>query len=197
MTNDVRLLAFYIMPLKREQRLIKRLLDADQKDRASSSTFRKYSDKQRLAIISRRDEGRRAVLENLLKRNRKLKLRGIDYFRMGFMYLHSGTSRRVRKARTFGQQAADQGYKPGRWLTASATDRILTMQGKPQKFGTQFGKKPDGTWFMLPFSLSTTDTERKRNNVMPLNKIQTMINTQNRQPIRSRMSERLGHSRLT
>ncbi len=181
------------MTLHTIQKTIKKLLDEDQRDRGLGSVLRKYPDKERLAIINTRDHRRITALERMFETEPKL--RGIDYFRAGFMYKHGNTIPLLTRAKQLGEKAALCGYLPGKWLSAASTDNILIIQGKRQKFGTQFGRDATGKWQLLPFETRTTGAERKKYNVMPLQKIRKLLNTLNKKPIRSSFWNRFGLSR--
>ncbi len=149
------------------QKSIKKLFDEDQRDRFSI-IFRKYSDRKRLNLIGKRDKKRIDILQKILRK--KPELRGIDYFRAGIIFQHGQNIALIRIARQLAKKSFENGYESGRWLYAAATDRLFMMWGKKQKFGTQFRKKND-QWELHPLQEKTTDQERKKYNVLPLQKI--------------------------
>jgi hypothetical protein len=67
------------------------------------------------------------------------------------------------------RSAAEQGYEDAKWLAAATYDRYLIIQGRPQKYGTQFNLNIE-TGF-LEFNTvdpATTDAERAEWNVPPI-----------------------------
>lgn len=164
------------MKLNKYQKLIDKLFKEDQRDR-KSSVFKKYSDKERLMIIGKRDQKRILILKNIL--SKKPSLKGIDYFRAGIVFQHGWSASSIKMAQKLAKISFETGYEPGRWLYAAATDRFLIMKGKKQKFGTQFRKGING-WELLPIRKNTTDAERKKFNVIPLHKIKKMLYIINR-----------------
>lgn len=180
------------MPLNLSRKLIKDLLDRDQKDR-SSSVFKRYSDRKRLSLIWKRDKYRIDSLVKIL--SKKPKLRGIDYFRAGLIFQHGQSLHLIKKAQVLASKSADLGYEPGKWLYAATTDRTLMMRGKKQRFGTQLRKRA-GLWELHPIQRKTTDAERKRYNVLPLQKIDKMLLLINREARHSRFPKiRIGLTR--
>lgn len=163
---------------KKLSKFIKKLLDDDQDDRAAPRS-KGYSDKKRLRIIGVKDEERIKSLQKVL--DEEINLRGIDYFRAGLIFQHGRDLQLIRKAKEYAKMSFELGYEPGRWLYAAATDRILMMQRKKQKFGTQFIKNTrSGKWFLHPVQTGTTDSERGRYNVIPLQDIKKVVNKLNR-----------------
>lgn len=86
---------------------------------------------------------------------------GRDFFIASMIFHHGFTQTSVRKAISYAKKAVELGYKKGKWLIASATDRLLQLQGKPQKFGTQIVKTKSGKVKMYKVDSKTTDEERK------------------------------------
>ncbi len=96
-----------------------------------------------------------------------------DYFYAALIYQHGETLEEIWQAHELAQRAAEMGAtaslgaKDSLWLAASALDRWLMYQGKPQQYGTQF--VPDGKrirlWDVDP---ATTDAERAANHVPAL-----------------------------
>lgn len=65
------------------------------------------------------------------------------------------------------------GYMPAGWLCADIIDMTRLLEGRKQKFGTQFGKQ-NGQWRLLPFETGTTDEERALYRVLPLKEIKRL-----------------------
>ncbi len=123
-------------------KLLKKLFKEDQQDR------RKIKDtKQFMNWLVRRDLERRKKLQGLIRK--KLLKTAEDYFMAAMIFQHGGTVQYVKKARELAKKAMGLGNKDARWLYAAATDRILMMQGKKQKFGTQYVQK-DGKYQLYP-----------------------------------------------
>ena len=66
-----------------------------------------------------------------------------------------------RKGLTLLQQAAKRGEVPS-WQVAMLEDRICTMEGRPQIYGTQFDWDADGQMSPLPIDHPETVDERRR-----------------------------------
>jgi hypothetical protein len=62
----------------------------------------------------------------------------------------------------------DPTFDQARWLAAAANDRALSMDGKPQRYGTQFFVDEAGAWSVRPVDPSVTDDERVAEAVPPL-----------------------------
>lgn len=143
---------------------IKKLLAEDHKDR-SSTKFKKLPPQKRLALIAERDRKRISLLKKLLKNSQELDV--IDYFRAALIFRYGRDTESLKLAIDCTRKSINLGYSPAKWLYADITDISLLIRGKKQKFGTQFGKK-DGRWQLLPVSEKTTDSERKKYNVISL-----------------------------
>ncbi len=93
---------------------------------------------------------------------------GDDYFHAALVFQHGGHLEDFWQAHTLAQRAAELGSKsPARWLAAAAYDRWLTIQGKPQKYGTQYHVR-GGRYELMEVDPATTDEERAAWNVPPL-----------------------------
>lgn len=169
---------------------IKKIFDEDQDDRRSSR-YHKLSDIKRLKIIQARDQKRGKKMAAIIAERPKLK--GIDCFRAGIVFQHGGTVASTRKARDMAKKGAELGHERSKWLYAAATDRILVMQGKRQKFGTQYRKNGQGIWELSPVDQKTTDAERRKYHVKPLQKASEMVSYLNR--VRRPRSKKIGLTR--
>jgi len=123
------------------QKRIKILLDKDQQDRKSPSLLKK-TPKERWKIIQKKDDRRREEINSILKSNENF--RGVDYFRMGLIFQHGMILDSIKQARDLAKKGIEKGHKKSRWLYAAAIDRLLMMQKKKQKYGTQFYCLPLG-----------------------------------------------------
>ncbi len=143
-----------------------------------------------LQKVSDRDKKRRKEVELLLKK--KLIKTGADFYKAAMIYHHTpgygdglkapkSTLKNYKIALKLAQKSIDKKYEKAKWLFAAVTDRLLTNQGKPQKFGTQYRKKDQSSpWELLPVNPKTTDTERKKYNVPTLKQTQNRLKKLNR-----------------
>ena len=90
-----------------------------------------YSDKEFYKI----NREIRKELEIILKKSKKLSRR--DHFLIAMIYQHGFTKGSSKKSFKHAKMAFKEGHKKGKWLIASSLDRLLQLNGKPQKFGTQ------------------------------------------------------------
>ena len=65
-----------------------------------------------------------------------------------------------KKALKYIQEAQAEGYKRQKWLVASIIDRLLQLQGKPQKYGTQIIELKNGKYKQYKLDNSISDEER-------------------------------------
>jgi hypothetical protein len=68
-------------------------------------------------------------------------------------------------------EAIGRGEDRARRLAAECQDRFLIESGLPQKFGTQHGIDSLGRYFMYPVDPLTTDAERARFDLSPLDSL--------------------------
>ncbi len=169
---------------------IKELLDADQNDR-ESPRFGGLNERKRWAIIKKGDVARIKKAELILKS--KPKLKGVDCFRIAIVFQHGGSAKYIRKAKILAEKGMKMGYKPSKWLYAAATDRLLIMEGRKQKFGTQYGKNKNGKWQFLPVDQTTTDATRTKFNVLSLQEAKSMVKTMTKDDLLR--SKRIGLTR--
>lgn len=153
--------------MEKNYKILKKMIDADQKDR-KDKRIAKLPDKRRWQIISKRDEKRVNTLEEILKT--ETNWRGIDCFRIGLLLQHSPTLESKKKVIKFAKKGIKLGNKKCKWLFAAGIDRLLMMQSKKQKYGTQYVKKGK-LWELYPINPKTTDEERSKYNIKPLKQI--------------------------
>lgn len=95
---------------------------------------------------------------------------GEDYYHACILLLHGNCAEDFHQAYQFGIAGIDRGYNAARRFAASAYDKWMMYQGKPQKFGLQY--VPDGVrlrvWDVDP---ATTDAERKEWDVPSLERL--------------------------
>lgn len=174
-------------------REIKKLFYEDKRDRASKE-FRKLSGKERMEIIAKHDGDRVRKLEQQILQNSP-RLTGIDYFRAGLIFQHGPSISFIKRARDMALEGIKLNHSPSQWLYAAATDRILMLEGKKQKFGTQFTKKDD-KWILYQVDSSTTDAERVKSNVVPMLRILEILKEFNENPRKRKFTKSIGLTRL-
>lgn len=73
----------------------------------------------------------------------------------------SDDSADLDRAQTLAMEAATLGEQRALPIAAEAEDKLLLMQGLPQRFGTQYAYQPSrGTWRLYAIDPSTTDEDR-------------------------------------
>ncbi|MCR4327838.1 MAG: hypothetical protein NUV46_04645 [Nanoarchaeota archaeon] len=107
----------------------------------------------------RRNKKLRKEIDHLLKIKKKIS--GKDYFISSIIFHHNYKLLTSKKAVKFAKKSYENGYKQGKWLIASTTDRLLQLEGKPQKFGTQVVNMKDKKLKIYKLNKKTTDKERK------------------------------------
>lgn len=100
---------------------------------------------------------------------------GRDFFIASMIFHHGFTQTSARKAISYAKKAVELGYKKGKWLVASATDRLLQLQEKPQKFGTQIVETKSGKIKMYKVDSKTTDEERKKYDLPTLKELKERL----------------------
>jgi len=109
------------------------------------------------------------------KVDKLVKNRGIkdekDYFIIAIILHHGFSISSSKKALKYSKLAVERGYKQGKWLIASVTDRLLQLKGKPQKFGTQVRNMKAKKLKLYKLNLKTTDKERKKYGLPTLKEI--------------------------
>ncbi len=151
---------------------IKQLFKEDVLDRTAGNI------KERLPEIMKRDKERakelRKLLEGLKEDGDGLDAQTLYY--AAFIFHHQGTKRATARARSIAKRGVKlcegkntKACKQVCWLYAASTDRFLRLEGKLQKYGTQYRRKKNGKGFYLPsVDPTTTDEERKALNVPTL-----------------------------
>jgi hypothetical protein len=148
------------------------LYEADQADRRTKPID--------WAVVEPRDTARRARVDAILAAG-EAKV-SADWYHAAMVYQHGPELDDTRRARELALKALEiePVHEPARWLAAAAEDRILVREGKPQKWGTQFHKEPDGPWKLWEVDPSVTDAERAAWNVPPLAEAQKKAAEMNR-----------------
>lgn len=100
----------------------------------------------------------RKQLQELLRRKNKLSPR--EHFICAMIYHHGFSIGSSKKALHYVKLAQELGYEKQKWLIASIIDRLLQLQGKPQKYGTQIVKTKTGKIKQYKIDGMITDKER-------------------------------------
>ncbi len=116
--------------------------------------------------VLERDRARRQRVEDLLVAD--LVQTAEDYFHAAMVFQHGEQLEDYWKAHELATKAAKLGHNTGRWLSAAAYDRWLVMQGKPQKYGTQYTSEDGINFTLREVDPATTDEERALWNVPPI-----------------------------
>ena len=104
---------------------------------------------------------------------------GEDYFHACIMFLHGDSKEDFWQAYKYGLGSIDLKCEKAKRFAASAYDKWLMYQGKPQKFGLQY--VPDGIRLKLwDLDITTTDEERKKWDVPPLEKLYGIVEEANK-----------------
>ena len=143
---------------------IKRIFDEDQRDCLHQPT----DGTPEYQALKVRNKQRRSLIKSIVDLDSKLL--GEDYFHACIIFLHGDCPEDFWQAYHYGLKSIDLNFVEAKKYTASAYDRWLMYQGKPQKFGLQY--VPDGKrlriWDVNP---DTTDEERAEWDVPPLSEL--------------------------
>lgn len=154
-------------------KLLEKVFRSDQNDRRKDPASIDWGK------ATTRDTERRKIVEKLLK-DRFVKT-GRDYYLAAMIFQHGPKIIHSQKAILLSKRSMGLNYKKAHWLFAAATDRLLTKQGKKQKYGTQFFKKINSQkWHLRPVDPKTTDKERIQFGVPPLYKIKEELKQRNK-----------------
>lgn len=113
-----------------------------------------YSDKEFYEI----NKNIRKRLDILIRKRKTLSPK--EHFICAMIYHHGFTISSSRKALFHIRIAQRRSYRHKRWLIASIIDRLLQLQGKPQKYGTQIIKLKNGKYKQYKMDNSINDKER-------------------------------------
>lgn len=97
-----------------------------------------YTDKQ----FHKLNRNIRKQLQKILRREKKLSPR--EHFICAMIYHHGFTVTSSKKALYHIKIAQKLGYEKQKWLIASIIDRLLQLNSRPQKYGTQIIKTKTG-----------------------------------------------------
>mgnify|MGYP001567464597 CR=1 FL=1 len=145
--------------------LLREIYEADQTDR-QNWTENKFKES-----ILEKDRQRRAVVKEMVETGQLQE--GIDYFYASMVFQHGEVPEDYLMASELARKAVDLGEEKGLWMIATSEDRYLTYTQAPyQKYGTQYRKDKDGeSWYLYPIDPETTDEERAKYNVPPLEEL--------------------------
>lgn len=73
--------------------------------------------------------------------------------------------------------------------------QIAVDAKEKQKFGTQYQKNAEGQWKLMPVASGTTDAERKKYNVIPLQKALNMAESMTKREQKSGYLKKVGQTR--
>lgn len=143
---------------RRLERTLRRLFVADQRDRVGRST------RGALAV----DDLTACSLAMAIPLN-GLPLSSKAKFVLAMILHHSGNSAQLKRAQAWAAHAVRTGYPKSRWLHAAIFDRRLILQGKPQRYGTQFRRDPQsGALSLVALDGLCSDAERIRLGLAPV-----------------------------
>jgi hypothetical protein len=116
-------------PIDRE---LKRIFDEDQSD------SRPYDTRDQKAETDSRARSRVNAVSEILKKER---LRSPDdYYHAAMVLQHSNRSEDFLRAHVLATVAGFKGHRRGAWLSAASLDLFLMSVGRPQIFGTIYGR---------------------------------------------------------
>lgn len=103
----------------------------------------------------------REIIDDLEKLTSKSKqLTSKQKFICAIIYHHGFKLSYSKKAMRYIKEAQAEGYNRQKWLIASITDRLLQLQGKPQRYGTQVVEIKKGKMKQYKLGGSISDEER-------------------------------------
>ena len=146
---------------------IKELYQEDQ--RHIKKWEKNYTDKE-FYKLNRRI---RKKLEKLLKK--KKNLTGKEEFICSMIFHHGFNISSSKKALKHLDKAREKGYKRQLWLKAAIIDRLLQLQNKPQRYGTQITKLKFGGYKQYKLDGTINDKERILIGLPPLKKLKEYL----------------------
>jgi hypothetical protein len=146
---------------------LRRLLDEDQADRRELPV-----DVDAVQAMRTRDRARRQRVDELLASGAAQE--GFDFHNAAVIFQHGEESSDYWRAYELAQRATELGCPHARVMAATAYDRWLMSQLRPQKYGTQF-LSVGGRWQLWDLDPATTDTERAAWGVPPLQEMVALL----------------------
>ncbi len=113
-----------------------------------------YTDKEFYKI----NKDIRKRLDSLIEKKKSFSPR--EHFICAMIYHHGFNISCSKKALKHIKIAQKEGYNQKKWLIASIEDRLLQLQEKPQKYGTQIIKLKNGKYKQYKLDNSISDKER-------------------------------------
>ena len=115
---------------------------------------KKYTDKEFYKL----NYSIRIRLNKLIKKKKNLS--GKENFICAIIYHHAFNISSSKKALNYIKKTQQLKYKKQKWLIASIKDRLLQLQGLPQRYGTQIVNLKNGKIKQYKVDKSITDKER-------------------------------------
>lgn len=144
---------------------MKQLFDEDQAVREAFQG--RTPTREELEWLIRSDAERRAEVLGYLRAGKLAFYH--DFYHAAFIFQHGNCLEHIKLAAELARQAmALADTQSARWIYAAATDRYLVLQGKPQKYGTQFSANLANEPCLYPIDPATKDEERLAYGVPPL-----------------------------
>lgn len=129
-------------------------------------------------IVNQRDSARRQRVYEMLEANKVRTAK--DHYHAAMVFQHGHDSVAYGMAVKLIKTAVEMDSTINKWLFAAATDRYLLSIGKPQIYGTQFGRQGDEPWSLSELdSTQITDEERMEHGVPPLNQLKERVRKMN------------------
>jgi hypothetical protein len=131
-------------------------------------------------VVGARDDARRARVAEILEAGEAKA--SADWYHAAMVYQHGPALADTQLAQQYALRALEiePVHEPARWLAAASEDRVLVRENKPQKWGTQFTKGPDGEWRLWEVDPTITDEERAVWNVPPIAEARARAEEMNR-----------------
>ncbi len=140
--------AIFAMQLGPQTSEIRRLYEADQKEREKDFTGLTAEE---IEMVNKRDAQRRERTRDLLARG--MLQTGEDHRFAAFIFQHGDTAEDILLAHVLAVTGIARGDSESRWIAAATLDRYLHRQNQPQIFGTQFlGQTAEIKWTQEPFN---------------------------------------------
>lgn len=144
---------------------LKDMYISDQEDRRDWKSWTPEKDK--------RDSQRLTRTLKLISKN--ILSTGEDYYHAAMILQHSDKVEHYKLANNLCHKAIELGEERAKWLYAATLDRYMISSGeKYQKYGTQYIKDEKG-WHHCPTNSETTDEDRAKFNVPPLENLEARV----------------------
>lgn len=115
----------------------------------------------------------RKELDELIRKKKILTSR--EHFISAMVYHHGFTLSSSKKALKHIRKAQKKDYLKQKWLLASIIDRLLQLQGKPQKYGTQAVELKNGKFKVYKLDGTISDKERSEMGLPILKKLKRYL----------------------